>query len=274
MKNKLGVMQGRLVNSEKKNKIQYFPEKNWQLEFKLANLHKINTIEWTVNYQNIKKNPLYNGQLQEIKILKKKYNINIKSLTCDFFMEKPFFKKNFFNKRNLYLKILSRVIKNGKKIGIDFFILPLVDKASIQDLNEEKKLIIGLNNILKKIKGSTRLLLETDYKPSSVLGFVKKFKSFKVGINYDTGNSAALGYNFYDELTYFKFVKNIHIKDRFLNGNTTRLGTGAWNYKKFFLGLKKINYNKNLILQTARSRTGRHLEEIVYSMNFIKKFYV
>ena len=174
----------------------------------------------------------------------------------------------------LYLKILSRVIKNGKKIGIDFFILPLVDKASIQDLNEEKKLIIGLNNILKKIKGSTRLLLETDYKPSSVLGFVKKFKSFKVGINYDTGNSAALGYNFYDELTYFKFVKNIHIKDRFLNGNTTRLGTGAWNYKKFFLGLKKINYNKNLILQTARSRTGRHLEEIVYSMNFIKKFYV
>ena len=51
MKNKLGVMQGRFVESEKKNKIQYFPEKNWQLEFKLANHIKINTIEWTVNYQ-------------------------------------------------------------------------------------------------------------------------------------------------------------------------------------------------------------------------------
>ena len=99
MKNKLGVMQGRFVDSEKKNKIQYFPEKNWQLEFKLANHHKINTIEWTVNYQNLNKNPLYNGQLKEIKILKKKYKINIKSVTCDFFMEKPFFKKNFYKKK-------------------------------------------------------------------------------------------------------------------------------------------------------------------------------
>ena len=274
MKNKLGVMQGRFVDSEKKNKIQYFPEKNWQLEFKLANHHKINTIEWTVNYQNLNKNPLYNGQLKEIKILKKKFKINIKSVTCDFFMEKPFFKKKFYKKKNLYLNILLRVLRNGKKIGINYFILPLVDKASIQNLNEEKKAIIGLNNILVKIKDSTRLLLETDYEPSKVINFIEKFKSYKVGINYDTGNSASLGYNFYEELKYFKYVKNIHIKDRFLNGKSTRLGTGAWNYKKFFLGLKKINYKKNLILQTARSKSGRHLEEIVYSINFIKKFYV
>ena len=32
----LGFMQGRLVNSEKKNAIQYFPEKNWPKELKIA----------------------------------------------------------------------------------------------------------------------------------------------------------------------------------------------------------------------------------------------
>ena len=35
----------------------------------------------------------------------------------------------------------------------------------------------------------------------------------KVGINYDTGNSAGLGYDFNNEIKYFKYVKNIHIKD-------------------------------------------------------------
>ena len=29
MRSKIGFMQGRLVKSEKKNSIQYFPEKNW-----------------------------------------------------------------------------------------------------------------------------------------------------------------------------------------------------------------------------------------------------
>jgi hypothetical protein len=49
---KLGFMQGRLLDSEKKNAIQYFPDKNWTLEFKLAKKINFKIIEWTVNKEN------------------------------------------------------------------------------------------------------------------------------------------------------------------------------------------------------------------------------
>ena len=91
----------------------------------------------------------------------------------------------------------------------------------------------------------------------------------KFGINYDTGNSASLGFDFNEEKKYFKYVHNIHIKDRIFRGQSVRLGKGDFNFKKFFLYIKKIKYKGNLILQTARSK--KHIDEIILNRNFIKK---
>ena len=54
----LGFMQGRLVDSEKKGRIQYFPEKNWKKEFIRANKLKLKFIEWTLHYKNFYQNTL------------------------------------------------------------------------------------------------------------------------------------------------------------------------------------------------------------------------
>jgi len=64
---KIGFMQGRLVNSEKKNTIQYFPEKNWLKELKIAKKINFKMMEWTINIENIDKNPLFNGDLKNLK---------------------------------------------------------------------------------------------------------------------------------------------------------------------------------------------------------------
>ena len=101
-----------------------------------------------------------------------------------------------------------------------------------------------------------------------IKNFLKKFNSSKIGINYDTGNSAALGYDFLEELNYFKYVKNIHIKDRILNGKTVRLGEGNWNYKIFFKKINKI-YKGNFILQTARSKKNLDVKEVIINRNFL-----
>ena len=85
-------MQGRLVPSEKKKSIQYFPSKNWKKEIKIASENNLNILEWTINLENMLKNPIYNGNVEEIIKLKKKYNIEIPSITVDYFMQKPFFK--------------------------------------------------------------------------------------------------------------------------------------------------------------------------------------
>ena len=269
---KIGFVQGRFLDSEKKNKIQFFPSKNWKKEIKIAIKNKINLIEWTINIENIKKNPLYNEKLlHQLMKFKKKSGIKIPSVTCDFFMQNPFYKLKNNKDKIKNLEILKKVIKNGQKIGIQLFILPLVDNSSIKNFNQEKELISILNEkkFFKLLKKKSQILFETDYSPKKIIKFIKKFNLKKFGINYDTGNSASLDYDINKEKIYFKYVKNIHIKDRLKNGPSVRLGKGNWDYISFFNILKKIKYNNNLILQTARAKNGNHVEEINYSKKFI-----
>lgn len=269
---KIGFVQGRLLESEKKNTIQFFPSKNWKKEIKIAIKNNINLIEWTVNIENIKKNPIYNEKLLgELINFKKKNNIKINSVTCDFFMQNPFYKLRSNKEKNKNLEILKKVIKNGQKVGIKLFIVPLVDNSSIKNYNQEKEITLVFNdkNFLKLLKKKSQILFESDYPPKKIIKFIKKFNLKKIGINYDTGNSACLDYDLNKERAYFKYVKNIHIKDRLKNGPSVRLGHGNWNYICFFNILKKIKYNHNLILQTARAKNGNHIEEINYSKKFI-----
>lgn len=148
----------------------------------------------------------------------------------------------------------------------------MVDSSSIKNKIEETCLINNFKNNIEPKLGSLKILFETDYKPKDVFLFLKKFKSKKYGINYDTGNSACMNYSILDELIYFKFVKNIHIKDRKKFGNTVDLGIGNWNYKLFFKKIKKISYKGNFILQTARCKENKHVEKILKNLNFVKKY--
>lgn len=272
MKHNLGFMQGRLVDSEKKGSIQYFPEKNWIKEFEIAKKIKINKIEWTINYENIQNNPLYNGNLKILKKMIGKYKINVPSVTLDYFMQKPFFKKAQKKEKFKILKNLRQIIYNGNRIGIKYYVFPLVDNSSIKSKTEEKELIKQTKKLIKLLKKNSLILFEIDYTPDRIIDFVKKFKSKKIGINYDTGNSAGLNYNFEDEFKYIKYIKNIHIKDRVLNGVTVRLGKGNWDFKKFFR-LIKNNYKGNFILQTARSKKNKHTEEILINKKFFESGY-
>ena len=263
-------MQGRLVDSEKKNSIQYFPEKNWTKEFQIAKKISFSFMEWTINKENIKKNPIYNGDLKKLREIKKKYNVSVNSITNDFFMQKPFFKERNLKKRNKILEILQKIIINGNKIGIKHHVFPLVDNSSVKSKKQEKILIQGIKILLEKLNKKSQILFETDYKPDEIIRFIKKFRNKKIGINYDTGNSASLGYNFSDEIKYFKYVKNIHIKDRVLNGKSVRLGKGNWNHKKFF-ELIKGKYKGNFILQTARNPHNEHIKEMLINKKFLIK---
>ena len=269
---KIGFMQGRLVNAEKKNSIQYFPEKNWPKEFKIAQKINFKIMEWTINNENIKKNPLYKAELKDLKKMIKKYKIKIPSITNDYFMQKPFFKKKNLKIKDKIVDKLKKIILNGNKVGIKYHIYPLVDNGSINSTSEEKVLIKVIKKLSRLLKKNSQILFETDYKPENIIRFIKKFKTKKIGINYDTGNSAGLGYNFEDEIKYFRYVKNIHIKDRVLNGKTIRLGKGSWDYKKFFK-LIKNNYKGNFILQTARSLNNKHVEEIMLNKKFFENEY-
>lgn len=267
--NNLGIMQGRLVNSPNK-KIQCFPAKEWKKEFGLANRNNFRLIEWTVNRHNLYLNPLLHlNKLKEIQKEKKKFNIRIDSLTCDYFMETAFFLEKNNSKREKIIKNLKKLVKHSQFLNIKFFIIPLVDRTSIKSKAHENQIIKLTKKFLPLIKKNAFILFETDYKPNKIRNFIKKFNNSKVRINYDTGNSASLGFSFDEEKKYYDLIKNVHIKDRKFKGKTVRLGLGNAKLKKIINFFKKKKYKGNFILQTARNKQNFHIHEINLNRDYI-----
>ena len=76
-------------------------------------------------------------------------------------------------------------------------------------------------------------------------------------VNYDIGNSAALGYDISEEFAcYGNRISDIHIKDRLLGGGSVVLGDGNADFLKFFEMLKKLNYQGPFIMQAYRDEDG------------------
>ena len=91
------------------------------------------------------------------------------------------------------------------------------------------------------------------------------------GINYDTGNSAALGFNPIEEFDAIgDRILNVHIKDRPIGGTTVPLGEGDVDFPSVFSLLKSKGYQYNYILQTARADDEKHMEVLSKYINYIQ----
>ena len=265
---KLGFLQGRL--SRQKKKIQQFPKNNWKNEYKFAKKLNFKIMEWTIDNYGFFQNPLINKEKHSIiKKMCKSNKIKINSVTADFFMEKPFWKQ----KNQLwYIKKISKLIEACGKLKIKFIVLPLVDNSSIKNKNIEKKVINKLSTLKKKLMiNNVVCLFESDYSPKRLSKFIKVFNSKFYGINYDLGNSASLNYDVNEEFKLLgKYIKNVHLKDRVINGNSVRFGQGNANFYRLFSNLKKIRYNNALIFQSSRAtRKGEDFKELKINMNFV-----
>ena len=257
---KIGFMQGRLSEIVD-GKIQAFPWDEWQAEFIRASEIGLSIMEWTLDHENLSQNPIMNPHGRKIiDELSNKYNVHIPSLTGDCFMQAPFWKCSPLKAKNL-LSDFDSILNSSKEGGIKMVLIPLVDNGSIDNKKEEDFLYskcIEFNDFLKNNKMS--VIFESDYSPGKLEKFINRFPSDQFGINYDIGNSAALGFDPSEEFkAYGAKILNIHVKDRLFNGSTVPLGEGNVNFNKVFEHINEINYSGNFILQTARSKNGDHL---------------
>jgi len=189
----------------------------------------------------------------QINLLKKKHNINISSITCDFLMTNTFYKRKTISKdseRKFY-----DFLDNCKKTNIKLIVVPLVDRSSIKNQYEEKNIITFYNNIenfLKKEK--IKIAFESDFNFYKLNSFISNFNPKTFGINYDIGNSAGLNYNYKQELkSYSKRIINVHIKDKNKNNVTVPLFSGKAQILEAMKYLINNEYKGNFILQPARA---------------------
>jgi len=270
---KIGFMQGRL-SPLVENKIQAFPWPYWQNEFEIAKNNLFYIMEWTLDQERLYENPLMTEAGRDlIKKLMKKYQISIPSMTGDCFMQSPFYKKDKFE-RKILLNDLFNIIDSCSKINIKNILIPLVDNGRLENIKHEEILISELENFKGILKQNKIIIsFESDFEPQKLLRFIKKFDDNCFGITYDIGNSAALNFDPDEELNlYAHRIKNIHVKDRLLNGSSVPLGKGNANIPFILKKLKMIKYNGNLILQTARAEKENHLEVLCVYRDLIVSY--
>ena len=257
---RIGFMQGRM-SAPVDGRIQAFPWSSWQEEFLLAQKNDFHLMEWTLDQDHLYENPLLTPSGQdEICGLIQRYAVNVPSLTGDCFMQAPFWKA-----RGVDYELLTRdflaVAAACAKAGISMVVVPLVDNGRLQTLMQEDVLVEFLRS--KKIhlnRLGLRVLFECDLEPMRLRQFVERFDAETFGINYDIGNSAALGFDPMEEIAaYGHRIFNVHVKDRKLGGTTVPLGTGAAAFRSAFAALKRVGYSGNFILQTARASDNDHV---------------
>ena len=245
-------MQGRLSNPHN-NRIQSFPYLSWKQEFEKAEKCEFDIIEWI--FDEYKPNPILSSDgISEIKSLCKKHNVVINAICADYFMISKLFNESDINlEKNI--KILQELILQSKKLEISFIEIPLVDASSLKTIDNKFEFRNNLEKVIPLAeKNDVTLVLETDLSPLDFKELLLEFNHPNIMANYDSGNSASLGYNSKEELTILqKWIKNIHVKDRKFHGGTVPLGSGDADFNLFFPTLSEIHYSGDLIIQGARS---------------------
>ena len=272
MTGKIGFMQGRL-SPMLDGKIQAFPWLNWRNEIEAAGHIDINLMEWTIDQADLYENPLMtlDGR-KEISSLCQEHGLSIPSLTGDCFMQSPFWKTSDIDLCNKLKADFIAVIHACSDIGLKIVVVPLVDNGRLNTQEHEDNLVNFLlqqDSLLKDL--DVKIVFESDFAPYDLKRFISRFESNSFGINYDIGNSAALGFDPTEEFSaYGDRILNAHVKDRILNGTTVPLGSGSADFSKVFSLFKSINYNSNYILQTARATDGEHANLICEYKKFVQ----
>ena len=259
MNDRIGFLQGRL-SPLIEGRIQAFPWSSWRAEFLIGERNGCRLMEWTLDQHRLHENPLLDPAGQaEINTLSESYELAIPSLTADCFMQAPFWKAQGSQRTSLQRDFLA-VIKACAASGVEMVIVPLVDNGRLESIEQEDTLVTFLaqqSGFLER--QGVQVVFESDYDPAELSRFIQRLDPTLFGINYDIGNSAALGFNPIEEITtYGCHVRSVHVKDRMLGGDTVPLGSGAADFETVFGALHQIGYTGHYMLQTARAADGDH----------------
>jgi len=250
-------MQGRLV-PKYQGRYQAFPIGMWQDEFRVAKEGGLDLIEFILDFNDAEKSPLLKlGGIDEIIGVSKDTDVSVKTICADYFMEAPLHSNDDKVVKKSF-KVLEKLLEAAKALKITDIVIPCVDHSSLETKEAVDRFVKQVTKIIPRIeKENINLSLETDLAPKPFIELLDKLNSKNITVNYDIGNSAALGFDSDEELTiYGDRITDIHIKDRVLGGGPVTLGEGNADFAKFFNKLKEFNYQGPFIMQAYRDDEG------------------
>jgi hexulose-6-phosphate isomerase len=256
----LYTMQGRLSPPED-GRFQSFPRTAWQREIDLAPKVPLRGIEWIYDLYGEGANPIETAEgRQEFQLKLDHAGVQVVSICADYFMDCPLADADPLTRQYRQSK-LNWLISVCSEMSIRRIVLPFVDASRISTINETKIVLTLLNNVLAAAEDAgVELHLETDMGPADFRAFLHEINHPLVKVNYDSGNSSALGYKPSDEFAaYGERIGSFHIKDRIFGGATVPFGLGNADFNSLRACLLDIDYRGDFVLQVARGLPGDEL---------------
>ncbi len=253
----LGVMQGRLL-PKYKGRYQAHPKGYWRKEFDLARDLRLDVIEFILDFDDAFENPLmHEAGLAEIQAATDATGVGVKSICADYFMETPLHCTDAAAAEQSR-RVLDRLIGTVARLGVRDIVVPCVDQSSLGDEDARRRLIQALRPLVPRAEGvGIHIALETDLAPKPFAALLDDIGSAAVTVNYDTGNSAALGHDPAEEFAaYGDRITDIHLKDRVRGGGSTELGTGDTDFDRVFSLIARSGFDGPLIMQAYRNDEG------------------
>ena len=247
------IMQGRLLPSTP-GKFQCFPRDNWHDEFVAASAVGLDGIEWIYDSHGVGANPLETEPGVEcLKGLQGRHGVGVFSLCADYFMDWPLLRVPDEH-RSERLERLIWLLGRCGRLAIQRVVLPFVDASRIETAGDVDIVVECIQRGLPTAMANhVELHLETALGPAEFAALLERLNHPLVKVNYDSGNSASLGYRPHDEFqAYGSRVGSVHIKDRVRDGGTVPLGTGSTDFAALGECLKAIGYQGDFVLQAAR----------------------
>lgn len=266
---KIGIMQGRLTDSER---LDFFPFNNWENEFAIAKEIGFNSIEWGFSAENWQENPIFSEKgISKIKELCRKNNISICSVCGYFFIDNGFTGA----KACKSAEILKRLIKQIAQIGAEKIVIPFLGKEEIKSEKQKDEIIKNVKPCLGTAEEcGVELAFETSLSAEELEKFIKRFNHPAVKVCYDTGNCTTFfgGKVPADIRKLGNLITEVHIKDRkFKENRSYSLGQGETNFDAIFRSLAKIKFDGPIIFEAAREPKIDNITLNKRYLKFIKK---
>jgi len=164
-----------------------------------------------------------------------------------------------------YSYLLEKIIISAAELEIPIIVIPLIEQMSFATsggnfFSQVIEILCPACSIATQ--KNVILALELDLNPHEVEKLFSQLPP-EIKINYDTGNSAALGFDPLDELSlYGSKIVDIHIKDRRKDGPSVLLGTGDANLNIVAEFIMQTHFSGPVILQAYRDTEAVKLTNI------------
>jgi len=267
-------MQGRLSPPEG-GRLQSFPREHWESEFTRAAEVGFDYIEWIYDAYGYDVDPLRTPSgLDHQKQLIKSSGVAIRSICADYFMDKPLLRCEA-HELDERLRELARILRSSAVIDVRRVVIPFVDASAIHSSKDLNAVEDALNAGLEFAEETgVEIHVETSLAPTEFADLLDRLPQAKLKVNYDSGNSASLGFSVADEFAaYGDRIGSVHIKDRVLNGSTVPLGSGNADFRALFSCLEKIDYRGDFTLQVARGAAGDEVAWAKQNLAFVRNYW-